>query len=56
MKLDQLAALARAPLTLAIGAAVLYSVGRWLGWRAVGAIVIIAIADMSRWPAHWRPW
>ncbi len=57
---DELAALARGAVTLIAGAAILYAVGRWLGWYWVGAIFVsgvgAALWDMRRWPRIWRPW
>jgi len=53
---DRLISYVRAAGSIALGAGILYMLGRWLGWRVVGAIVIVAVADLSRWPANWRPW
>jgi hypothetical protein len=35
-------------------AVILYALGTWLGWWAVGAIAIGAVLDMARWPRGWR--
>ena len=51
MKRDQLAAFARGAFTLAIGGAVLYAIGRWLGWWYVAGIFAVAIGD-----AVWCTW
>jgi hypothetical protein len=46
--------------SVAAGAAVLYAIGRYLGWWIVALIVAAAIGD-SVWcllqlPRRWRPW
>lgn len=60
MNRDQLAALGRAIVSLAIGGVVLYAIARWLGWWAVAAIAVGAVADLgwsaTRLPERWRPW
>lgn len=42
------------------GAVLLVAAWHWLGWWAVGALLVAAIADfvwcMSRLPARWRMW
>lgn len=60
MNRDELAALARGAVTIALGLALAYAVWRWLGWRAIGAIAIsctgAAAWDMWRRPGWWRMW
>jgi len=64
MNRDRLAALGRAIVTLALGAAIFYAIGRWLGWWAAGAIMIAGIGAgtwwiarwMARFPTSWRFW
>jgi hypothetical protein len=60
MNRDELAALVRGTAAVAIGAALLWAIGHWLGWWVVAGIAVGAVADSawcaSRLPARWRPW
>lgn len=57
---DELAAYARGAVTIALGLALFYAIGRWLGWRVVGAIAISSLGaaawDVWRRPGWWRMW
>lgn len=63
MTRDRLASYARATGTVLLGTALLYAIGRYLGWYVVGAIAVIAIGDLTwckwqlarRLPTR-RPW
>lgn len=60
MNRDQLAALARGTVTAIAGAAILYAIGRYLGWATLGAFVISCVGaaawDAWRRPGWWRMW
>lgn len=47
----------RPVLSVLIGGAGLYALGRYLGWWVPVAIVGAAAIDLAvRWPSQWRPW
>jgi hypothetical protein len=60
----ELAALGRATFTVAMGTAILYAIGRYLGWWVVVAIVAAGVGTaawclwqlVSKLPTRWRPW
>lgn len=60
MSRDKLAALARAAVTLVAGAALLYAIGRYLGWWVVGAIAVAGIGaawwSVRQLPSRMMPW
>lgn len=64
MNKDQLAALARAAVTVAIGGALLYAIGRYLGLGFLAGLVVGLLAELAeqlittmlRFPTRWRLW
>lgn len=60
MNRHQLEALARGTVAVLGGVAILYAIGRYLGWWVLGAVVITCIGsaawDACRRPGWWRLW